>query len=60
MFARKIKKCENYFISDLHICQFCNNKCTLFNAGHLPPYKISAGSNELFKIRIKILIVIYT
>lgn len=27
------------------------NKCTLFNAGHLPPYKISAGSNELFKIR---------
>lgn len=27
------------------------NKCTLFNAGHLPPYKISAGSDELFKIR---------
>ncbi len=27
------------------------NKCTLFNAGHLPPYKISADSNELFKIR---------
>jgi len=27
------------------------NKCTLFNAGHLPPYKISAGSDELFKIK---------
>lgn len=28
-----------------------NNKCTLFNAGHLPPYKISGGSHELFKIK---------
>lgn len=28
-----------------------NNKCTLFNAGHLPPYKISGGSDELFKIK---------
>lgn len=28
-----------------------NNTCTLFNAGHLPPYKISADSDELFKIR---------
>jgi serine phosphatase RsbU (regulator of sigma subunit) len=25
--------------------------CSLFNAGHLPPYKISGDSNELFKIR---------
>lgn len=28
-----------------------NNKCTLFNAGHLPPYKISGDSSELFKIK---------
>lgn len=28
-----------------------NNKCTLFNAGHLPPYKISGESDELFKIK---------
>ena len=27
------------------------NKCTLFNAGHLPPYKISGDSSELFKIK---------
>jgi len=27
------------------------NTCSLFNAGHLPPYKISGDSNELFKIR---------
>lgn len=27
------------------------NICTLFNAGHLPPYKISGESGELFKIR---------
>jgi len=28
-----------------------NNKCTLFNAGHLPPYKISGESHELFKVK---------
>ncbi len=28
-----------------------NNKCTLYNAGHLPPYKISGESSELFKIK---------
>jgi serine phosphatase RsbU (regulator of sigma subunit) len=28
-----------------------NNNCTLFNAGHLPPYKISGDSHELFKIK---------
>lgn len=28
-----------------------NHKCTLFNAGHLPPYKISGESDELFKIK---------
>lgn len=27
------------------------NTCSLFNAGHLPPYKVSGSSNELFKIR---------
>jgi serine phosphatase RsbU (regulator of sigma subunit) len=28
-----------------------NNKCTLYNAGHLPPYKISGESNEIYKLR---------
>jgi serine phosphatase RsbU (regulator of sigma subunit) len=27
------------------------NICSLFNAGHLPPYRISGSSNELFKIK---------
>lgn len=27
------------------------NKCKLFNAGHLPPYKISASSSDIFKIK---------
>ncbi|MEO8210209.1 MAG: PP2C family protein-serine/threonine phosphatase [bacterium] len=27
------------------------NKCMLFNAGHLPPYKISGESQEIFKIK---------
>ncbi|MDZ4712246.1 MAG: PP2C family protein-serine/threonine phosphatase [bacterium] len=27
------------------------DKCTLFNAGHLPPYKISGESQEIFKIK---------
>ena len=27
------------------------NTCVLYNAGHLPPYKISGDSSELFKIK---------
>lgn len=27
------------------------NECRLFNAGHLPPYKISESAGEIFKIR---------
>ncbi len=27
------------------------NECKLFNAGHLPPYKISAASSDIFKIK---------
>ncbi len=27
------------------------NSCELFNAGHLPPFKISGNSNELYKIK---------
>ena len=27
------------------------NKCMLYNAGHLPPYKISGESKEIFKIK---------
>jgi len=28
-----------------------NNNCSLFNAGHLPPYKIDGKTGELFKIK---------
>ena len=27
------------------------NECQLFNAGHLPPYKIAGGVGEIFKIK---------
>jgi len=29
-----------------------SNKITLFNAGHLPPYKMAGESSELFKIKL--------
>jgi serine phosphatase RsbU (regulator of sigma subunit) len=51
---RMIRKTQNkkMFVTAIFaVIDLEKNTCSLFNAGHLPPYKISAESNELFKIR---------
>lgn len=51
---RMIRKTQNkkMFVTAIFaIFNLENNKCMLFNAGHLPPYKISGESKEIFKIK---------
>jgi len=51
---RMIRKTQNrkMFVTAIFaVIDTENNKCRLFNAGHLPPYKISGESGEIFKIR---------
>jgi serine phosphatase RsbU (regulator of sigma subunit) len=51
---RMIRKTQNkkMFVTAIFaIIDLEKNTCSLFNAGHLPPYKISGNSNELFKIK---------
>jgi serine phosphatase RsbU (regulator of sigma subunit) len=51
---RMIRKTQNrkmFVTAVFAVIDSANNKCTMFNAGHLPPYKISGDSNELFKIK---------
>ncbi|MFA5404989.1 MAG: PP2C family protein-serine/threonine phosphatase [Ignavibacteria bacterium] len=51
---RMIRKTQNkkMFVTAIFaVIDLKKNTCSLFNAGHLPPYKISAESNELFKIK---------
>ena len=51
---RMIRKTQNrkMFVTAIFaVIDMKKNTCTLFNAGHLPPYKISGDSNELFKIK---------
>jgi len=51
---RMIRKTQNrkMFVTAIFaVIDMKKNNCTLFNAGHLPPYKISGGSNELLKIK---------
>lgn len=51
---RMIRKTQNkkMFVTAIFaVIDLEKNTCSLFNAGHLPPYKISGNSNELFKIR---------
>jgi serine phosphatase RsbU (regulator of sigma subunit) len=51
---RMIRKTQNkkMFVTAIFaVIDLQKNTCSLFNAGHLPPYKISGDSNELFKIR---------
>jgi serine phosphatase RsbU (regulator of sigma subunit) len=51
---RMIRKTQNkkMFVTAIFaVVDLEKNTCSLFNAGHLPPYKISAESNELFKIK---------
>jgi serine phosphatase RsbU (regulator of sigma subunit) len=51
---RMIRKTQNkkMFVTAIFtVVDLEKNTCSLFNAGHLPPYKISGDSNELFKIK---------
>lgn len=51
---RMIRKTQNkkMFVTAIFaVVDLKKDTCSLFNAGHLPPYKISAESNELFKIK---------
>ena len=51
---RMIRKTQNrkMFVTAIFaIIDVQKNKCYLYNAGHLPPYKISGESKEIFKIR---------
>ena len=51
---RMIRKTQNrkMFVTAIFaVIDTKKNLCILFNAGHLPPYKISGESSELFKIK---------
>jgi serine phosphatase RsbU (regulator of sigma subunit) len=51
---RMIRKTQNrkMFVTAIFaIIDTEKNKCILYNAGHLPPYKISGESKEIFKIK---------
>lgn len=51
---RMIRKTQNkkmFVTAVFALIDLEKNTCSLFNAGHLPPYKISGNSNELFKIK---------
>ena len=51
---RMIRKTQNrkMFVTAIFaVIDIKANTCSLFNAGHQPPYKISGDSNELYKIR---------
>jgi serine phosphatase RsbU (regulator of sigma subunit) len=51
---KMIRKTQNrrMFVTAIFaVIDIKENTCSLFNAGHLPPYKISGDSNELFKIK---------
>ncbi len=51
---RMIRKTQNrkmFVTAVFAVIDEKEEKCTLFNAGHLPPYRISGDSHELFKIK---------
>lgn len=48
---RKTQSRKMFVTAILAIIDTEKNKCMLFNAGHLPPYKISGESKEIFKIK---------
>ncbi len=48
---RKTQSRKMFVTAIFAIIDTQKNKCMLFNAGHLPPYKISGESKEIFKIR---------
>lgn len=48
---RKTQSKKMFVTAIFAVLDLENNSCSLFNAGHLPPYKISGDSFELFKIK---------
>ncbi|MBL7127950.1 MAG: SpoIIE family protein phosphatase [Ignavibacteria bacterium] len=51
---RMIRKTQNrkmFVTAVFTVIDMKKNTCILYNAGHLPPYKISGDSSELFKIK---------
>jgi sigma-B regulation protein RsbU (phosphoserine phosphatase) len=48
---RKTQNRKMFVTAIFAVIDIKENSCTLFNAGHLPPYKISGESSELFKIK---------
>jgi serine phosphatase RsbU (regulator of sigma subunit) len=48
---RKTQSKKMFVTAIFAVIDLEKNTCSLFNAGHLPPYKISGDSKELFKIK---------
>ncbi|HEX2786834.1 MAG TPA: PP2C family protein-serine/threonine phosphatase [Ignavibacteria bacterium] len=48
---RKTQNRKMFVTAVFAVIDIANNKCEIFNAGHLPPYKISGTTNEIFKIK---------
>ncbi|MEB2330573.1 MAG: PP2C family protein-serine/threonine phosphatase [Ignavibacteriaceae bacterium] len=51
---RMVRKTQNkkMFVTAIFaVIDLKENKCNLFNAGHLPPYKVSGDTGEIFKIK---------
>lgn len=48
---RKTQSRKMFVTAIFAVIDVKENKCTLYNAGHLPPYKISGESNEIYKLK---------
>ena len=49
--VRKTQSRKMFVTAIFAVIDLEKNTCRLFNAGHLPPYKISGDTGEIFKIR---------
>ena len=48
---RKTQSRKMFVTAVLAIIDTSDNKCRLYNAGHLPPYRISGETGEIFRIK---------
>ncbi len=48
---RKTQSRKMFVTAIFAVIDIKQDKCTLYNAGHLPPYKISGDSNEIYKLK---------
>ncbi len=48
---RKTQSRKMFVTAVLAIIDTSDNKCRLYNAGHLPPYRISGDTGEIFRIK---------